>query len=156
MSSDFTSSGSSEEELQDFSAHYDPLHHTLGPDQRLSPLTASFAAQAALGGGASGSVSGRAPPAGAAAAATGPQGASAAPATPAKAEGPAPPGSPLDPVVGPVSGGAAACVCRLRVAAQCHQARGWLDVPSACLAHITCRTRVPRTPRARCRESRWG
>lgn len=116
MSSDFTSSGSSEEELQDFSAHYDPLHHTLDPDQRLGPLTASFAAQAALGGGASGSVSGRPPPA--AAAAAGPQGASATPATPAKAEGPAPPGSPLDPGVGPVSGGAAPCVCRLRVAAQ--------------------------------------
>lgn len=105
--SDFTTS-SSEEELRDYSAHYDAQHHTLEQPPP-TDLNASFAAKAVLGSGSAAAAeptSGDEPAvATGAGAAASPQGTSAAPATPVKAEGPAPTGSPLDPGVSDSSAG---------------------------------------------------
>lgn len=91
---DLFAAGSAAEEAD----HYDALHHTL------EELPGSFAAKAAVRDAPSSST-GQQAGGGAAAVCANETAAAQPPAasTPTKAEGPAPPGSPLDPAVGPVS-----------------------------------------------------
>lgn len=85
-------------EVQETAAHFDALHHTE------EELPGSFAAKAAIGDGPSGSGGSGSRSAGGGASGADEAAAMQPPPTrpPAKAEGPVPPGSPLNPGVGPV------------------------------------------------------
>ena len=85
-------------EVREVAAHFDALHHT--PEEEVPGSLAATDGPSGSSSTGSGKLTGAAASAGAAqAAARQPP----ATGTPTRAEGPAPPGSPLDPGVGPVS-----------------------------------------------------
>ena len=89
-------------EVREVAAHFDALHHT--PEEEVPGSLAATGGPSSSGSSGSGKLTGAAASAGAAqAAARQPP----ATGTPTRAEGPAAPGSPLDPGVGPVSGSTA-------------------------------------------------